>query len=389
MSTDGNDIGEEVMTHQQNNRAGAAVVKTKRNNRGRNGSGNNEQERREYNRLEENKAITSRESTMQTKRRDVIDLEVNSVDDDGPSFFDGVRVDKIINEKASQHVDNLTQRLGGRKDEIDLARKRDFRGSKHYKTPAMAISSSRFSSPSRGNGKRIQGRNTSLHINNNNGTDTFASPALDHARNLQEGNRLSSKSYDPAVNNSCYTKTMVGYMDKIPQLSMGSMNTKRYMQGQAATKRQELSFAPVEGNSAANCRCRQYSYTADAALSARRGSSDRSRKSPPPSYGLDDYYSSAAHVTRNGQKKGFHWYGNEEPPNKKSSGGVSDRYEKTGRTSDWRVTEPRVHDADLEMTIAACEQPFNTNDILIIPSFSIQRARKSIPVFCASFLIYN
>jgi hypothetical protein len=41
MSTDGNANGEEVMTHQQTNRAGAAVVKTKRNNRGRDPAVNN------------------------------------------------------------------------------------------------------------------------------------------------------------------------------------------------------------------------------------------------------------------------------------------------------------------------------------------------------------
>ena len=158
-------------------------------------------------------------------------------------------------------------------------------------------------------------------------------------------------------------------------------DTKRYMQAQAATK-QELSFAPVEGNGAANRRRRQ--YTADASLSARRGSSDRSSGSSPPSYGVDDYYSSAAPETRNGQKEGFHWYGNEERPNKKSSGGVSDRYEKTGRTSDWG-SEPRVHDADLAMAIAALEQPINTNDTLINSWFGIQRARKSI--LCASFII--
>ena len=128
--------------------------------------------------------------------------------------------------------------------------------------------------------------------------------------------------------------------------------------------------------------------TADASLSARRGSSDRSSGSPPPSYGGDDYYSSAAHETRNGQKKGLHWYSNEERQNKKSSGGVSDRYEKTGRTSNWGF-ESRVHDADLERTIAACEEPFNTSDTLINSSFGIQRARKSIPVFCASFIICN
>ena len=166
-------------------------------------------------------------------------------------------------------------------------------------------------------------------------------------------------------------------MDKGTQLGMGSMNTKRYMQAQAATKRQELSHPLVEGNGAAR-RCRQ--STADAALRARGGRSDRNRKSPPPSYGGDDYYSSAR-------------YGNEEQPNKKSSGGViaeeeCDRYETTGWTSDWG-SEPRVHDADLAMTIAACEQPYNTNDIPMTSSFGIQRARKSVPVCCALFLVYN
>jgi Ran GTPase-activating protein (RanGAP) involved in mRNA processing and transport len=111
--------------------------------------------------------------------------------------FDGVRVDKVINEKAKQHVDNLKQHLGERDDEIDLARKRDLRGSKHDKTPAMmAISSSKLTSPSRGNGKRMQRRKTCLHNNSNNSKDTFVTSShrgidpLDHARNLQEGNRI-------------------------------------------------------------------------------------------------------------------------------------------------------------------------------------------------------
>ena len=141
---------------------------------------------------------------------------------------------------------------------IDVVRKRDFRGSKHDKTPAMDISSSKLTSLSRGNGKRMKGRKTRIH-NNNNGTDSFASShgviePLDYARNLQEGNRLSSTSYDPAVNNGNYTKTMAGYMDKIPQLGKGSMNTKRSKLAQAATKRQELSHPLVEGNGAANRR---------------------------------------------------------------------------------------------------------------------------------------
>jgi len=54
---------------------------------------------------------------------------------------------------------------------------------------------------------------------------------------------------------------------------------------------------------------------------------------------------------------------------------------------DTSVAEPRVHDEDLEMTIAACEQTLNTNDM---SSFGIQRARKFIPVFAVhrfSFII--
>ena len=168
------------------------------------------------------------------------------LNDDGTRSFDGVRIDKVINERNRQHVDNLKRRLVGREDEmIDVVRKRDFRGSKHDKTPAMDISSSKLTSLSRGNGKRIKGRKTCIH-NNNDGTDSFASShggmePLDYARNLQEGNRLPSTSYDPAVNNGNYTKTMAGYMDKIPQLGKGSMNTKRSKLAQAATKRQELS----------------------------------------------------------------------------------------------------------------------------------------------------
>ena len=381
MSTDGN-AGEE-------DRADAAGVETKRNNRGRNDSRNSEQETREYNRRERTKQLLANsQQCKQIMREDnVIDLEVNSADDDVPRSFDGVRVDKVVNEKNRQHVDNLKQRLGGREDEIDVVRKNNFRGSKHDKIPAMATSSSKLTSPSRGNGKRIQGRKTRLHNNNNNnnnGTDSFASShggmdPLDYAQNLQEGNRWPSTSYDPAVNNGNYTKTMAGYMDKIPQLGKGSMDTKRSMLAHAATKRQELSHPLVEGNGAAN---RRRQYTANAALSARRGRSDRSRKSPPPSYGGDDYHPFAADETRNGQKSGLQWRGNEERPNKKSSGGViaeeeCDRYETTGRTSDWG-SEPRVHDADLAMAIAACEQPLNTNDM---SSFGIQRARKSIPVF--------
>jgi hypothetical protein len=394
MSTDGN-AGEEdvIMTHPQINRAGV-VEETRRNNRGRSGDGsrNNEKERKEYNRREQTKQQLAESQQCKLKqRKDVINLDDNSVDnDDGPRSFDGVRVDKVFNEQAKQHVDNLRQRLGGREDEIDhLARKRDFRGNKHDSIPPMAISSSKLSSPSRGNGKRIPGRKTRLHNNtNNNGTDTFASShggidPLDHARNIQEGNRLSSTSYDPAVNNGNYTQTMGGYMDKIPQLGKGSMDTKRSVLAHAATKRQELSHPPVEGNGAAN---RRRQSTADAALNSRRGSDDRSRKSPPPSYGRGDY------ETRNGQQSGFQWRGNsgEERPNKKSSGGVISEEEKyrnksAGRTSDWLDAEPRVHDADLERTIAACEQPFNSNDM---SSFGIQRARKSVPVCCASFLIY-
>ena len=376
MSTDGN-AGEEVMTHHQqnSNRADAAGVETERNNKGRSDSRNNEKERREYIRREHTKQQLAK-SQQCKQRRDVIDLDDNSVDnDDGPRVFDGVRVDKVINEQAKQHVDNLKQRLGGREDEIDLARKRDFRGNKHDKIPAMATSSSKLSSPLRGNGKRIQGRKTRLHNNNNNGTDSSASShggmePLDYARNLQDGNRLpsTSTSYDPAVNNHNFTKTMGGCMDRFANFGTGSMATKRQKQAQAATKRRVMSQS-----------------TADAALSARRGRNDRSRKSPPPSYGGDDYHSSAAHETRNGQKEGFRWYGNEERPNKKSGGGViaeeeCDRYETTGRTSDWG-SEPRVHDADLAMAIAACEQPINTNDIPMTSSFGIQRARKSIPVF--------
>ena len=58
--------------------------------------------------------------------------------------------------------------------------------------------------------KVTEARKTRLQNNNNNGTDTFASShggmdPLDHALNLQEGNRLSSKSNDPAVNNSNYS----------------------------------------------------------------------------------------------------------------------------------------------------------------------------------------
>jgi len=389
MSTDGN-AGEE-------DRADAAV-ETKRNNRGRNdGSRNSEQETREYNRRERTKQLLAEsQQCKQIIREDnVIDLEDNSVDYDGARSFDGVRVDKVINEKNRQHVDNLKQRLGGREDEIDVARKNNFRGSKHDKIPAMATSSSKLTSPLRGNGKRIKGRKTRIH-NNNNGTDSFASShgviePLDYARNLQEGNRLSSTSYDPAVNNGNYTKTMAGYMDKIPQLGKGSMTTKRSKLAQAATKRQELSHPLVEGNGAAN---RRRQSTADVALSARRGSSDRRRKSPPPSYGGDDYHSFAADETQNGQKSGFQWRGNsgEERSNKKSSGGVIaedeiDRHKSACRTSDWRVAEPRVHDDDLERTIAACEQPLNTNDM---SSFGIQRARKSIPVFVVhrfSFII--
>jgi hypothetical protein len=125
----------------------------------------------------------------------------------------------VRSSKNKQHVDNLKQRLGGREDEMDLSRKRDFRG--YGQTSSMmAISSSKLSSPSRGDGTRIQGQK-----NNNNGTDTFASShwgmdALDLAQNLQEGNRLPSSSY----NNSNYTKTMGRYMDNIPQLGMRSMN---------------------------------------------------------------------------------------------------------------------------------------------------------------------
>jgi hypothetical protein len=56
---------------------------------------------------------------------------------------------------------------------------------------------------------RLQNNNNN---NNNNGTDTFASShggmdPLDHAPNLQEGNRFSSKSNDPAVNNSNYNSS--------------------------------------------------------------------------------------------------------------------------------------------------------------------------------------
>jgi hypothetical protein len=397
MSTDGN-AGEEdvVMTHPQLNRAGV-VDETRRNNRGRSGDGsrNNEKERKEYIRREQTKQQLA-ESQQQCKlkqRKDVIDLDDNSVDnDDGPRSFDGVRVDKVFNEQAKQRVNDLKQRLGGREDEIDhLARKRDFRGSKHDSIPPMAISSSKLPSPSRGNGKRIPGRKTRLQNNNNNiGTDTFASShggidPLDHARNIQEGNRFSSTSYDPAVNNGIFTKTMGGYMDKIPQLGKGSMDTKRSMIAQAATKRQELSHPPVEGNGAAN---RRRQSTADAALNSRRGGNGRSRKSPPPSYGRGDY----SDETRNGQKSGFQWRGNsEEERNKRSSCGVIaedeiDRHKSTGRASDWLDAEPRVHDADLERTIAACEQPFNSNDM---SSFGIQRVRKSVPVCCASFLMYN
>jgi hypothetical protein len=392
MSTDGN-AGEEdvVMTHPQINRAGV-VDETRRNNRGRSGDGsrNNEKERKEYIRREQTKQQLAESQQCKQQRKDVINLDDNSVDnDDGPRSFDGVRVDKVFNEQAKQRVNDLKQRLGGREDEIDhLTRKRDFRGNKHDSIPPMAISSSKLQSPSRGNGKRIPGRKTRLHNNNNNiGTDTFASShggidPLDHARNIQEGNRLSSTSYDPAVNNGNFTKTMGGYMDKIPQLGKGSMNTKRSMIANAATKRQELSHPPVEGNGAAN---RRRQSTADAALSVRRGSNDRSRKSPPPSYGGGDYHSSAADETRNGQQSGFQWRGNgeEERPNKKSSGSIIaedeiDRHKSTGRTSDWLDAEPRVHDDDLERTIAACEQPFSTNDM---SSFGIQRARKSTSVF--------
>jgi hypothetical protein len=390
MSTDGN-AGEDVMTHHQQNNNNSGAVEKKRNNRGRSDSRNNEKERREYIRREQTKQQLAESQQCKQQRRDVIDLDDNSVDDDnGPRSFDGVRVDKVINEKTKQHVDNLKQRLGGREDEIDFARKRDFRGNKHDNIPAMAISSSsKLSSPSRGNGKRIQGRKTRLHNNNNNnnnGTDTFASShggidPLDHAQNLQQANRLSSTSYDPAVNNGNYTQTMAGNFDNYTQLGTGSMTTKRQKQAHAATKRQELSLAPVEGNGAAN---RRRQSNADAALNSRRGSSDRSRKSPPTSYGRGDYYPSTADETRNGQKSGFQWRGNsggEERPYKKSSGGAiaeeeCDRYESAGRTSDWG-TEPRVHDDDLERTIAACEQPLNTNDM---SSFGLQRARKSIPV---------
>jgi hypothetical protein len=178
---------------------------------------------------------------------------------------------------------------------------------------------------------------------------------------------------------------MAGNLDNYTQLGMGSMNTKRQKHAQAATKR----ITPVEGNGAAN---RRRQSTADAALGPRRGSNDRSRKSPPPSYGRGNYYSPAADETRNGQKSGFQWRGNsEEERNKKSSGGVIAEEENytnksAGRTSDWLDAEPRVHDADLERTIAACEQPFSADDV---SSFGIQRARKSIPVCCTSFLIYN
>ena len=189
-----------------------------------------EQETREYNRRERTKQLLAKsQQCKQIMREDnVIDLEDNSADDDVPISFDGVRVDIVINEKNRQHVDNLKRRLVGREDEIDVVRKRDFRGSKHDKTPAMDISSSKLTSPlSRGNGKRIQGRKTRLHNNNNNSgsKDSFASSRggmdlLDYARNLQEGNR---------------------WMEKIPQLGKGSMNTKRTMLAHAATKRQELS----------------------------------------------------------------------------------------------------------------------------------------------------
>jgi hypothetical protein len=58
--------------------------------------------------------------------------------------------------------------------------------------------------------KVTEARKTHLqNNNNNNGTDTFALShgGMDHALNLQEGNRLSSKSNDPAVNNSNYNSS--------------------------------------------------------------------------------------------------------------------------------------------------------------------------------------
>lgn len=78
---------------------------------------------------------------------------------------------------------------------IDVVRKRDFRGSKHDKTPAMDISSSKLTSLSRGNGKRIKGRKTRIH-NNNNGIDSFASShggiePLDYARKPPGGQSIT------------------------------------------------------------------------------------------------------------------------------------------------------------------------------------------------------
>jgi hypothetical protein len=156
------------------------------------------------------------------------------------------------------------------------------------------------------------------------------------------------------------------------------------------------SVTVVEGNGAANSRRQS---TADVALSARRGMNTKEAYVNLGRSGGGDYHSFAADETRNGQKSGFQWRGNseEERTNKKSSGGViaegaiaeeeNDRNKSAGRTSDWLDAEPRVlHDADLERTIAACEQPFNTNDM---SSFGLQRARKSIPLCCALFLIYN
>ena len=134
-------------------------------------------------------------------------------------------------------MENVEDGWGEDVDDVDdfLARKRDFRGSKHDKTPAWAISSSKLPSPSRRrrrNGKRIQGRKTRLH--NNNGTDTFASShggmdPLDHAQNLQEGNRLSSTSY--------------GEFNR-PQQSIVMKSQAAHPDEEHVAKRQRLSSSP-------------------------------------------------------------------------------------------------------------------------------------------------
>jgi hypothetical protein len=83
------------------------------------------------------------------------------------------------------------------------------------------------------------------------GEEVMTHQQTNHAGAAVVKTKRNNRGRDPAVNNSNYTKTMGGYMDKISQLGIYEAVLK--------TKRQELSFAPVEGSpQAPNRRRRQY-----------------------------------------------------------------------------------------------------------------------------------